>query len=245
MEDNIFYDEFMNKLQCMENTLLDVATGTYDINEIFRAVHTIKGTADLLGMVDVVNITHKAENILDDIRNGKVVLDLKLSLQLLELKRFIALMVENLLSGNEDDEIVKNLSEYFEKELFSCEKEIDKKTILIIDDSLVLRERSKLVAQDMGYTAITATNGISGLEKIKDNKIDLIFCDISTIEIGGLDMICQIKSNINYNHIPVVILVSTKDQNMIDMAKSIEAKAWLLRSFDKNKFQVILEKILG
>ena len=83
MDENIFYDEFMNKLQCMENALLDVPSGTYDIDEIFRSVHTIKGTADLLGMTDVVNITHKAENLLEDIRSGKLILDKKLSLQFL------------------------------------------------------------------------------------------------------------------------------------------------------------------
>ena len=131
MDENIFYDEFMNKLQCMENALLDVPSGSYDIDEIFRSVHTIKGTADLLGMVDVVTITHKAEDLLDEIRDGRLVLDTKLSLQFLELKRFIALMVENLLSGIDEDDIVKNLSEYFEKELFNYkEKEISKKTIL-------------------------------------------------------------------------------------------------------------------
>jgi len=248
MEDNIFYDEFMNKLQCMENALLDVPSGAYDIDEIFRSLHTIKGTADLLGMVDVVTITHKAEDLLDDIRAGRLILDTKLSLQFLELKRFIALMVENLLSGIDDDEIVKNLFEYFEKELFnykSKEKEISKKTILIIDDSLVIRERTKLIAQDMGYNALTAFNGTQGLEKLKDNKIDLIFCDVSVKEIGGLDMIYKIKRGVHYNNIPVVILLSSKTEELMAVAKNIDAKAWLQKPFEKNKFLVVLDKILS
>ena len=247
MEDNIFYDEFMNKLQCMENALLGVASGTYDIDEIFRSVHTIKGTADLLGMVNVVAITHKAEDLLDDIRNGKLTLDTKLSLRFLELKRFIALMVENTLSGIEEDEIVKNLTEYFEKELFNINLEISKvkKMILIIDDSIVIRERSKLIAQDMGYDVITATNGTHGLEKIKENKIDLIFCDVSIKEIGGLDMIYKIKRGITYNTIPIVILLSSKTEELLSIAKNIDAKAWLQKPFSKNKFLMVLEKILG
>lgn len=247
MDDNIFYDEFMNKLQCMENALLDVPSGTYDIDEIFRSVHTIKGTADLLGMTDVVNITHKAENLLDDIRSGKLVLDKKLSLQFLELKKFIALMVENLLSGIDEDEIVKSLTEYFDKELFNLKQETVelKKTILIVDDSIVIRERSKLIAQDKGYNVITATNGIEGLEKLHNHKIDLIFCDVSIKEIGGLDMIYKIKRGIYYNNIPVVMLLSTKTEELVTIAKNIDAKAWLQKPFEKNKFIVVLDKILS
>jgi CheY-like chemotaxis protein/HPt (histidine-containing phosphotransfer) domain-containing protein len=247
MDENIFYDEFMNKLQCMENALLDVPSGTYDIDEIFRSVHTIKGTADLLGMTDVVNITHKAENLLEDIRSGKLILDKKLSLQFLELKKFIALMVENLLSGIDEDEMVKTLTEHFEKELFNPKHEDieQKKTILIVDDSIVIRERSKLIAQENDYKVITATNGIQALEKIYNNKIDLIFCDVSVKEIGGLEMIYKIKRDITYNTIPVVMLLSTKTEEHITMAKNIDAKAWLQKPFDKKRFLMVLDKILS
>jgi len=50
---NIFYDEFMSKLESMEDVLISIDVENSDmkkLNELFRAIHTIKGTADILGM---------------------------------------------------------------------------------------------------------------------------------------------------------------------------------------------------
>ena len=72
IEQNIFFDEFKNKLIILENSLMDVQNNDYnkeDINEIFRAIHTIKGTSDLLGIFDVVSICHKAEDLLEYVRS--------------------------------------------------------------------------------------------------------------------------------------------------------------------------------
>jgi two-component system, chemotaxis family, sensor kinase CheA len=40
------------------------------LNRIFRAVHTIKGTAGFLGFDDMVRISHRAEDVLNDLRKG-------------------------------------------------------------------------------------------------------------------------------------------------------------------------------
>ena len=97
----------------------------------------------------------------------------------------------------------------------------------------------------MGYNALTAFNGTQGLEKLKENKIDLIFCDVSVKEIGGLDMVYKIKRGIHYNNIPIVMLLSSKTEELMEVAKNIDAKAWLQKPFEKNKFLVVLDKILS
>ena len=40
------------------------------INAIFRAAHTIKGSAGLFGLDDIVAFTHKVESVLDQVRDG-------------------------------------------------------------------------------------------------------------------------------------------------------------------------------
>ena len=44
------------------------------VNEIFRAAHTLKGMSATMGYEDLANLTHKMENVLDAIRNEKIVL---------------------------------------------------------------------------------------------------------------------------------------------------------------------------
>ncbi|WP_046003221.1 chemotaxis protein CheA [Pseudoalteromonas rubra] len=71
-----FVNESKELLAEMENSLLDLESSEAGrdqeetINAIFRAIHTIKGSAGLFGFDYVVSLTHIAETVLDDVRGG-------------------------------------------------------------------------------------------------------------------------------------------------------------------------------
>ena len=72
---NTFVIESRELLESMEDALLKVEQSPDDadlINAIFRAAHTIKGSAGLFGLDHVVRFTHNAENVLDQVRAGKL-----------------------------------------------------------------------------------------------------------------------------------------------------------------------------
>ncbi|MGP9833487.1 chemotaxis protein CheA [Marinobacter sp. NSM] len=74
-----YVDESRELLEEMENALLalessaDTNTAEH-LNSVFRAAHTIKGSAGLFGLEDVVRFTHELETGLDDLREGTVTL---------------------------------------------------------------------------------------------------------------------------------------------------------------------------
>jgi two-component system chemotaxis sensor kinase CheA len=73
-----FFAESRGLLQDMEESLLILEAEPDDteaINAVFRAAHTIKGSSGLFGLDDIVAFTHKAENLLDKVRNGEVALN--------------------------------------------------------------------------------------------------------------------------------------------------------------------------
>lgn len=70
-----FFSEARELLADMETALLgaDEAPGAaVDVNAIFRAAHTIKGSAGLFGLDGVVRFTHVLESVLDEVRAGAV-----------------------------------------------------------------------------------------------------------------------------------------------------------------------------
>ncbi|WP_337841578.1 chemotaxis protein CheA [Rheinheimera sp.] len=81
----LFIDEARELLESMEQCLLDVESGAADVGEhidaVFRAAHTIKGSAGIFGFDDIVAFTHNVETVLDKVRDQK----LELSPQLLSL----------------------------------------------------------------------------------------------------------------------------------------------------------------
>ena len=77
-----FFAEARDMLVQIEDTLLALESDPSDrenVNALFRAAHTIKGSAGLFGLDRVVAFTHQVESVLDKVRNGELVVDLAMS----------------------------------------------------------------------------------------------------------------------------------------------------------------------
>ncbi|CAH0346170.1 chemotaxis protein CheA [Bacillus sp. CECT 9360] len=74
----VFIDESKEHLQTCSEQLLELEKNPSDltiVNEIFRSAHTLKGMSATMGYEDLANLTHKMENVLDETRNQKIVLN--------------------------------------------------------------------------------------------------------------------------------------------------------------------------
>ncbi|WP_339438139.1 chemotaxis protein CheA [Pseudomonas sp. EA_15y_Pfl1_P104] len=82
-----FIVEARELLQAMEQSLLQLESDPGDqdaIGAIFRAAHTIKGSAGLFGLAPIVGFTHIVEDVLDRLRDGSVAVDAALIALLLK-----------------------------------------------------------------------------------------------------------------------------------------------------------------
>ncbi|MFC3116268.1 chemotaxis protein CheA [Cellvibrio fontiphilus] len=101
-----FFAEAEDLLNSMESALLRLDEGDSDpetINEIFRAAHTIKGSAGLFGLDDIVAFTHTVENLLDRARDSTITIGGDLLSILLPCRDHIALLIDNALQGRAND----------------------------------------------------------------------------------------------------------------------------------------------
>jgi two-component system chemotaxis sensor kinase CheA len=103
-----FFAEAEDLLNSMEAALLRIDDGEQDaetINEIFRAAHTIKGSAGLFGLDDIVSFTHTVENLLDRARDGTIQISSDLLSILLPCRDHIAQLVEHARHNQSNDAI--------------------------------------------------------------------------------------------------------------------------------------------
>lgn len=103
---HIFIDESRELLEEMENALLAVEQADDDgnekselINAIFRAAHTIKGSAGMFGLDHVVEFTHVVESVLDKVREGQLAVGESLVVLLLACCDHIAGLIEGVAAG--------------------------------------------------------------------------------------------------------------------------------------------------
>jgi DNA-binding NtrC family response regulator len=113
--------------------------------------------------------------------------------------------------------------------------------ILIVDDEEHIRFLYSEELTEAGYEVITAESGFKLLEKIAEEKPDLVVLDIKMVDYNGLDLLQDIRNR--FYDLPVV-LCTAYDTFKEDM-KSIAADFYVIKSFDltelKTKIAMALE----
>lgn len=97
-----FIAESEEVLRDLESGLLACSQGQADaetINLLFRAVHTLKGSAGLFGLDGIVAFVHGAETTLDQVRQGNIPMDALLVSILLRCKDHIEFLLESISAG--------------------------------------------------------------------------------------------------------------------------------------------------
>ena len=101
-----FIIESAELIQEMENALLQLETSPDDedtINALFRAAHTIKGSAGIVGIDNIERFTHVVENVLEQVRQNKIKVTGELIGLFLKCRDHIGLLVNLLTEGNDQD----------------------------------------------------------------------------------------------------------------------------------------------
>ena len=108
-----FIVEARELLEQMESALLHVETEPDDaeaINAIFRAAHTIKGSAGLFGFDHVVEFTHVAESVLDRVRGGTLAISSELVAIFLGVCDHLGVLISGIAAGTAVDEATQEAS---------------------------------------------------------------------------------------------------------------------------------------
>ncbi len=119
-----------------------------------------------------------------------------------------------------------------------------KKKILFIDDDPTILLISKIMLEDLGYDIITADGGVSGIELLNTNVIDLVLLDLMIPDIYGLDVLKYIKEKEGFKNIPVIIQTGIKDGDEINKAYKLGAAYVLLKPYSQKDLQDITGRLL-
>lgn len=116
--------------------------------------------------------------------------------------------------------------------------------ILVVDDASLIRMVAQKAIAEAGHEAILAENGVQGIEIFKNTGIDFIFSDINMPVMGGFDMIREIKQLPGGSFVPIVMLTTENNDELKAVGRELGVKAWLLKPFNKEKFLLVMKKLM-
>ena len=121
--------------------------------------------------------------------------------------------------------------------------EINRKTILVIDDNADIRQYLSLLLGSR-YIVLTASNGEEGLLEARQNIPDLIICDVLMPVMDGLECCSQLKKDEVTSHIPVLMLSAyALDDQRIEGYKS-GADAYMTKPFSSDVLMARIRNLL-
>ncbi len=98
-----------------------------------------------------------------------------------------------------------------------------KKRVLVVDDSITVREVERQLLTSRGYEVTVAVDGADGWNIVRDGDFDLVISDIDMPHINGIEFTRRIKEDSRLHRLPVVI-VSYKDSEE-DRNRGLDAGA--------------------
>jgi response regulator RpfG family c-di-GMP phosphodiesterase len=121
---------------------------------------------------------------------------------------------------------------------------LERPRILCVDDEPVNTILLNAVLSPRGYEIITAGNGQEALEKVRQQRIDLVILDVMMPGINGIEVCRRIKEDEVHRNIPVIMITSltAKEQRI----KSIEAGAedFISKPFDQGEVLTRINMLL-
>ena len=193
----LFLEDADEQLEFMETALVDMqesGVNDEDIGALFRAMHTIKGTAGMFGFDDVVSFTHIAESLLSEVRDEKIVLsddELDLFLKCKDhVEELVRLASQDEMMNNESRLIHGELSSKLKAKMFdSPAVENTKASLDELQNPSTLNDDIKLWQIDIKLLEEFYTSGmdiINIISFLKDlgtlEKVELITSEIPLIQ---------------------------------------------------------------
>ncbi len=120
------------------------------------------------------------------------------------------------------------------------------KRVLVVDDSITVRELERQLLENRGYTVDVAVDGIDGWNTVRSAHYDLVVSDVDMPRMDGIELVRHIKGDARLSAIPVVI-VSYKDREE-DRIRGLDAGAnsYLTKSsFHDQTFLTTVADLIG
>ena len=94
--------------------------------------------------------------------------------------------------------------------------------VLVVDDEMDIRTFISTLLESNGYKLRLAENGEQGMQKLKDEPPDLVTLDVMMPKESGIKMYRDIKTNPEYENIPVLIISGLAKKTFLHSQKVLD-----------------------
>lgn len=117
--------------------------------------------------------------------------------------------------------------------------------VLIVDDDPEMVLVLGLLMKVNGITALTATGGVEGLEKVRADKPDVILLDIMMPDMDGYEVIKELRSEKSTKEIPVIFITARTDEEYKERAENLGADGYVTKPYERDSLMETIRQVAG
>lgn len=121
---------------------------------------------------------------------------------------------------------------------------MNKKTILIVDDSASIRKVLGMALKGAGYDVVEAVDGRDGVSKLGGGKLNLIISDVNMPNMDGISFLKEVKKHPRCKFTPVIMLTTEGSKEKMDEGRAAGAKAWVVKPFQPQQLLDAVSKLV-
>ncbi|HEY4105541.1 MAG TPA: response regulator [Polyangiaceae bacterium] len=118
------------------------------------------------------------------------------------------------------------------------------KTVLIVDDSVTVRQQVRAALGSGGFDVVEASDGTEGAETIgRLTHLAAVLCDVNMPRMNGIEMLEAVKRDPRHTALPIVMLTTEGQHELVQRAKAAGAKGWIVKPFKPDLLLAAMRKI--
>lgn len=118
--------------------------------------------------------------------------------------------------------------------------------ILVVDDFQTMRRIVINLLRQLGFTnVVEASDGQLGLDKVRDDKIDLVISDWNMPNMSGMEFLRALRTDEKYKTLPFIMVTAEGKKENVIAAVQAGVSNYIVKPFNAATLKEKLMKVIG
>ncbi|MEX0743993.1 MAG: hybrid sensor histidine kinase/response regulator [Phycisphaeraceae bacterium] len=123
--------------------------------------------------------------------------------------------------------------------------EAQKRSILVVEDSITSRSLLKNILESAGYQVATAVDGIDAYTALKTGAFDLVVSDVEMPRMDGFDLTAKVRADKQLSELPIVLVTALESREHRERGIEVGANAYIVKSsFDQSNLLEVIRRLI-
>lgn len=119
------------------------------------------------------------------------------------------------------------------------------KVVLVVDDSVTMRQMVSFTLTNAGFEVVEAGNGKEAVGKLTaGSKPNLVVTDLNMPEMDGITLIKQIRAMPTHKFTPILMLTTESSEDKKKDGQAAGATGWIVKPFNPDQMLKVIAKVL-